>query len=105
LDHLYLSFEKQQVAQQILTQFQDHEEAWTKVDGILEHSKVPQTKVSIRSLIQHSGLLLIASTYLSLYSSLPCKSWRNSSKQDGIPWLLKAVMVREVERTVCYNDD
>lgn len=36
---------KQQVAQQLLTQFQDHEEAWTKVDNILEHSNVPQTKV------------------------------------------------------------
>ncbi|CAO3597587.1 unnamed protein product [Absidia cylindrospora] len=34
----------QQVAQQLLTQFQDHEEAWTKVDGILERSNVPQTK-------------------------------------------------------------
>lgn len=33
------------MAQQILTQFQDHEEAWTRVDGILEKSNVPQTKV------------------------------------------------------------
>ena len=35
---------EQQLAQQILTQFQDHEEAWTRVDGILEKSNVPQTK-------------------------------------------------------------
>ncbi|KAI8062519.1 CRM1 C terminal-domain-containing protein [Gongronella butleri] len=34
----------QQVAQRVLTQFQENEEAWTKVDGILEHSKLPQTK-------------------------------------------------------------
>ncbi|KAI7893630.1 nuclear export factor CRM1 [Mucor mucedo] len=34
----------QQRAQQLLTQFQDHEEAWTRADGILEHSKVTQTK-------------------------------------------------------------
>lgn len=33
------------MAQSILTQFQDHEEAWTRVDGILEKSNVPQTKV------------------------------------------------------------
>jgi exportin-1 len=38
------TFKQQQIAQQILTQFQDHEEAWTKVDGILEKSNVPQTK-------------------------------------------------------------
>ncbi|KAI9273988.1 nuclear export factor CRM1 [Helicostylum pulchrum] len=34
----------QQRAQLLLTQFQDHDEAWTRADGILEHSKVPQTK-------------------------------------------------------------
>ncbi|KAI9485410.1 MAG: nuclear export factor CRM1 [Benjaminiella poitrasii] len=35
---------EQQMAQQVLTQFQDHDEAWTRVDGILEKSSVPQTK-------------------------------------------------------------
>lgn len=34
------------MAQQLLTQFQDHEEAWTRADAILEKSTVPQTKVS-----------------------------------------------------------
>ncbi|ORX53573.1 nuclear export factor CRM1 [Hesseltinella vesiculosa] len=34
----------QQVAQRVLTQFQENEEAWTKVDGILERSQMPQTK-------------------------------------------------------------
>jgi exportin-1 len=33
------------MAQQLLTQFQDHEEAWTRADAILEKSSVPQTKV------------------------------------------------------------
>lgn len=33
------------MAQQLLTQFQDHEDAWTRVDSILEKSNVPQTKV------------------------------------------------------------
>jgi exportin-1 len=33
------------MAQQLLNQFQDHEEAWTRADGILERSNVPQTKV------------------------------------------------------------
>ncbi|KAI9276545.1 nuclear export factor CRM1 [Sporodiniella umbellata] len=49
LDQVVLTFfggvgQEQQAAQQILTQFQDHEEAWTKVDGILQKSNVPQTK-------------------------------------------------------------
>ncbi|KAI8098786.1 nuclear export factor CRM1 [Halteromyces radiatus] len=49
LDQVVLTFftgsgNDQQIAQQLLTQFQDHEEAWTKVDGILERSTVPQTK-------------------------------------------------------------
>ncbi|KAF7731603.1 Karyopherin transporter [Apophysomyces ossiformis] len=49
LDQVVLTFYKgtgadQQMAQQLLTQFQDHDEAWTRVDGILEHSNVTQTK-------------------------------------------------------------
>ncbi|KAK9692768.1 Karyopherin transporter, variant 2, partial [Basidiobolus ranarum] len=32
------------MAQQVLTQFQDHPEAWTRVDAILEHSKASHTK-------------------------------------------------------------
>ncbi|KAG2216466.1 hypothetical protein INT45_011936 [Circinella minor] len=49
LDQVVLTFyggfgNDQQAAQQLLTQFQDHEEAWTRVDGILERSNVPQTK-------------------------------------------------------------
>ncbi|GAA5797538.1 nuclear export factor CRM1 [Helicostylum pulchrum] len=49
LDQVVMTFftgsgNEQQLAQQILTQFQDHEEAWTRVDGILEKSSVPQTK-------------------------------------------------------------
>ncbi|KAI7862138.1 nuclear export factor CRM1 [Spinellus fusiger] len=49
LDQVVLKFftgvgSEQQMAQKVLTEFQDHEEAWTRVDGILEHSNVPQTK-------------------------------------------------------------
>ncbi|RCH88288.1 Karyopherin transporter, partial [Rhizopus stolonifer] len=49
LDQVVMTFftgsgSEQQLAQQILTQFQDHEEAWTRVDGILEKSSVSQTK-------------------------------------------------------------
>ncbi|KAG1233057.1 hypothetical protein G6F35_001394 [Rhizopus arrhizus] len=50
LDQVVLTFYTgsgldQQVAQQLLTQFQDHDDAWTRVDCILEQSKLPQTKI------------------------------------------------------------
>ncbi|ORE03750.1 nuclear export factor CRM1 [Rhizopus microsporus var. microsporus] len=49
LDQVVLTFytgsgSNQQMAQQLLTQFQDHVDAWTRADKILEHSNVPQTK-------------------------------------------------------------
>jgi hypothetical protein len=40
-------FFQRQVAQQILTQFQEHPDAWTRVPEILEHSSNPQAKVSV----------------------------------------------------------
>jgi len=36
---------QQQSAQQVLTQFQDHPDAWTRVPDIMERSSFPQTKV------------------------------------------------------------
>ncbi|KAI8371079.1 nuclear export factor CRM1 [Blakeslea trispora] len=49
LDQVVMTFftgtgNEQQAAQKLLTQFQDHEEAWIRVDSILEKSNVPQTK-------------------------------------------------------------
>lgn len=38
---------QQKMAQQLLTQFQDHEDAWQRVDSILDRSTVPQTKVRV----------------------------------------------------------
>lgn len=38
---------QQQMAQRTLTQFQEHPDAWTRVDAILETSSVPQTKVFV----------------------------------------------------------
>lgn len=40
-----VSYVQQQLAQQVLTQFQENPEAWTKVPDILEHSTFPQAKV------------------------------------------------------------
>ena len=38
---------QQQMAQQVLTQFQEHPDAWTRVPEILERSSFPQTKVCV----------------------------------------------------------
>ncbi|GAN02955.1 hypothetical protein MAM1_0031c02405 [Mucor ambiguus] len=53
LDQVVMTFftgsgSDQQVAQQLLTQFQDHEEAWTRADAILEKSTAPQTKAGLQ---------------------------------------------------------
>jgi len=37
---------QQQMAQQLLTQFQDHPDAWQRVPAIIEQSNSPQNKVS-----------------------------------------------------------
>ena len=36
---------QQQMAQRVLTQFQEHPESWTRVPDILERASFPQTKV------------------------------------------------------------
>jgi exportin-1 len=38
------------MAQQVLTQFQEHPDAWTRVPDILERSAFPQAKVRSSSL-------------------------------------------------------
>lgn len=42
---LSLSYTQQQIAQQVLTQFREHPDAWTQVDTILELSQNQETKV------------------------------------------------------------
>jgi hypothetical protein len=76
-----------------LTQFQDHEEAWTKVDGILEKSNVPQTKVKKYSLEKkNTGTIKLKRVFfpcsLSRYRFL-----KNLFKLDGILYKLTVEMV------------
>jgi len=42
---------QQQAAQKVLAQFQEHTEAWIRVDTILETSKNPNTKVFLLFLL------------------------------------------------------
>nr|VWO98859.1 BHLH domain-containing protein [Ganoderma boninense] len=50
MDRVVMAFysgagQEQQLSQQVLTQFQDNPDAWTRVPDILERSSFPQTKV------------------------------------------------------------
>lgn len=62
---------QQQMAQQVLTQFQEHQDAWTRVPDILERSSFPQTKVC------RDCLYPAFQAYVALCSTLDSKSSRN----------------------------
>ncbi|KZT28554.1 hypothetical protein NEOLEDRAFT_1129372 [Neolentinus lepideus HHB14362 ss-1] len=55
--------QEQQMAQQILTQFQEHPDAWTRVPDILERSSFPQTK--------YIGLQILEKLINTRWKSLP----------------------------------
>ncbi|THG98585.1 hypothetical protein EW026_g3626 [Hermanssonia centrifuga] len=55
--------QEQHMAQQVLTQFQEHPDAWTRVPEILEHSSFPQTK--------YIGLQILEKLILTRWKSLP----------------------------------
>lgn len=47
ISNLKTSYVQQTMAQQILTQFQEHPDSWARVPDILERSSFPQTKAGI----------------------------------------------------------
>ncbi|CAL1704171.1 unnamed protein product [Somion occarium] len=55
--------QEQQLAQQVLTQFQENPEAWTKVPDILEHSTFPQAK--------YIGLQILEKLITTKWKTLP----------------------------------
>lgn len=69
------------MAQQVLTQFQEHPDAWTRVPEILEHSSFPQTKVCGQFtwlyagcssiFMQYIGLQILEKLILTRWKSLP----------------------------------
>ena len=60
---------QQQQAQRVISQFQEHPDAWQKVDLILETSQNFQTKVTRKYGLQLNTLIL--------YSTLRFKFWKN----------------------------
>ncbi|KAF9818890.1 hypothetical protein IEO21_02428 [Rhodonia placenta] len=55
--------QEQQMAQQVLTQFQDNPDAWTRVPDVLERSSFPQTK--------YIGLQILEKLITTRWKSLP----------------------------------
>lgn len=58
---------QQQLAQQVLNQFQEHPDAWTRVPDILERSSFPQAKVCLFNTLFDSKLIFsIYDQYIGL---------------------------------------
>lgn len=68
-----LSNAQRQMAQQILTQLEDHPDAWTRVPDILERSTFPQSKV--RWSFYAATSIFFANWHVS--STSACKFWRS----------------------------
>ncbi|KAH9934873.1 CRM1 C terminal-domain-containing protein [Fomitopsis serialis] len=68
MDNVVIAFysgsgQEQQLAQQVLTQFQENPDAWTRVPDILERSSFPQTK--------YIGLQILEKLITTRWKSLP----------------------------------
>ncbi|KAF7972646.1 hypothetical protein HWV62_17314 [Athelia sp. TMB] len=68
MDRVVMAFytghgQEQQLAQQVLTQFQEHPDAWTRVPDILERSEFPQAK--------YIGLQILEKVITTRWKSLP----------------------------------
>ncbi|KAI0736893.1 CRM1 C terminal-domain-containing protein [Fomitopsis betulina] len=68
MDNVVIAFysgvgQEQQMAQRVLTQFQESPDAWTRVPDILEHSSFPQTK--------YIGLQILEKLITTRWKSLP----------------------------------
>lgn len=55
---------QQQLAQRVLTQFEENPDSWSRVPDILERSSFPQSKVRCRSV---EGIVPPPLTYLTLW--------------------------------------
>ena len=69
------------MAQQVLTQFQESPDAWTRVPDILERASNPQSKVR-----QLQYIISVQATQYIASSTLGCRFWRSLSRRDGNPF-------------------
>uniref|UniRef100_A0A8H8CN60 Importin N-terminal domain-containing protein n=1 Tax=Psilocybe cubensis TaxID=181762 RepID=A0A8H8CN60_PSICU len=82
---------EQQLAQQILTQFQDNAESWTRVPDILEHSSFPQTK--------YIGLQILEKLIMTKWKTLP------EGQRQGIRNFIVGITVKVASDEVSFRKE
>ncbi|KAJ3415020.1 Karyopherin transporter [Chytridiales sp. JEL 0842] len=72
--------QEQAMAERVLTQFQEHPEAWKRVDGILEHSQLMETKFI--------ALTILDNLIKTMWKALPAQ------QRQGIKDYIVAVVIK-----------
>ncbi|KAF8911158.1 CRM1 C terminal-domain-containing protein [Gymnopilus junonius] len=83
--------QEQQVAQQILTQFQDHPDSWTRVPDVLERSSFPQTK--------YIGLQILEKLITTRWKTLP------DGQRQGIRNFIVGITVKVASDDVAFRKE
>ena len=71
---------QRQASERILQKLQEHPDAWTRVDSVLEHSKSQQAKfyaLQVRHVLQASTLLTFPGSFRLLMKLLSMSSMRS----------------------------
>ncbi|PPQ68927.1 hypothetical protein CVT25_009021 [Psilocybe cyanescens] len=82
---------EQQLAQQILTQFQENTESWTRVPDILEHSSFPQTK--------YIGLQILEKLITTKWKTLP------EGQRQGIRNFIVGITVKVASDEITFRKE
>ncbi|KJA20251.1 hypothetical protein HYPSUDRAFT_203952 [Hypholoma sublateritium FD-334 SS-4] len=82
---------KQQMAQQILTQFQEHPDSWTRVPDILEKSSFPQAK--------YIGLQILEKLITTKWKTLP------DGQRQGIRNFVVGITVKVASDEVAFRKE
>jgi exportin-1 len=80
------------MAQRVLTQFQEHPDAWTRADAILEYAQVRETKCKASFLCSSMRVNFISDLALSILEKLIQTRWkilpREQALGNAFPWPL-----------------
>ncbi|KAF9476337.1 hypothetical protein BDN70DRAFT_995761 [Pholiota conissans] len=82
---------EQQMAQQVLTQFQDHPDSWTRVPDILEKSSFPQAK--------YIGLQILEKLITTKWKTLP------EGQRQGIRNFIVGITVKVASDEVAFRKE
>lgn len=76
------SFDQQQMAQHVLTQFEEHPDAWTRVPDVLERSSFPQSKV----LSPTKGVFIIADSVFVVHRLADSRKAHCDAMENTTRW-------------------